>query len=53
MLISIETHISCDFPGGSGSPIPPLDPHLRRARMSDGGFFPHVAGLAIILSRAN
>ena len=30
MLISIETHItiSCDFPGGSGPPIPPLDPHM-------------------------
>ena len=30
MLISIETHITCDFPGGGGSgpPIPPLDPHL-------------------------
>ena len=26
----IETHITitCDFPGGSGSPIPPLDPHM-------------------------
>ena len=26
----IETHISitCDFPGGSGPPIPPLDPHM-------------------------
>ena len=22
MLISIETHISCEFPGGSGPPIP-------------------------------
>ena len=22
MLISIETHITCDFPGGSGPPIP-------------------------------
>ena len=29
MLISIGTHITCDFPGwGSGPPIPPLDPHL-------------------------
>ena len=27
MLISIENHITCDFPGGSGPPIPPLDPH--------------------------
>ena len=26
----IETHITitCDFPGGSGPPIPPLDPHM-------------------------
>ena len=23
MLISIETHITCDFPGGSGPPITP------------------------------
>ena len=33
MLISIETHITCDFQGGggegSGPPIPPLDPHLN------------------------
>ena len=30
LLISIETHITitCDFPGGSGPPIPPLDPHM-------------------------
>ena len=28
MLISIGTNITCDFPwGGSGPPIPPLDPH--------------------------
>ena len=26
----IETHITitCDFPGGSGRPFPPLDPHM-------------------------
>ena len=27
----IKTHITCDFPrggGGSGPPVPPLDPHL-------------------------
>ena len=29
MLISIETHITCDFPGGIRIPYPPLDPHLR------------------------
>ena len=30
MLIPIETHITitCDFPGGSGPPIVPLDPHM-------------------------
>ena len=28
MLICKETHITCDFPEGSGPPIPPLDPHL-------------------------
>ena len=29
-LFPIETHIPvvCDFPGGSGPPVPPLDPHL-------------------------
>ena len=26
MLISIKTHITCDFPEGSGPPVPPLDP---------------------------
>ena len=29
MLISMATHITCDFPGGSGPPIPPLDPHMK------------------------
>ena len=28
MLISIQTHITCDFPGGSGPPTPSLDPHM-------------------------
>ena len=27
-LFSIETHITCDFPGGVQTPSPPLDPHL-------------------------
>ena len=28
-LFSIETHITCDFPGlGPDPPVPPLDPHL-------------------------
>ena len=29
MLISIETHITCDFPGGVRTPILPLDPHMQ------------------------
>ena len=29
MLISIETHTTCDFSGGSGPSIP-LDPHMVR-----------------------
>ena len=31
MLISKETHITCDFPGGGGgseTPIFPQDPHM-------------------------
>ena len=31
-LFPIETHITCDFPGGGGGPdplSPPLDPHLQ------------------------
>ena len=29
-LLPLETHITCDFPGGSGPPVPPpLDPHLH------------------------
>ena len=32
MLISIETHMTCDFLGGGGgvrAPIPPLDSHMN------------------------
>ena len=30
-LFPIETHITCDFPGGGPDPLsPPLDPHLER-----------------------
>ena len=29
MLICIETHGTCDFPGGFVLPIPPLDPHMK------------------------
>ena len=28
MLISIKTHITCDFPEGSGPPVRPLDPRM-------------------------
>ena len=34
MPISIETHITCDFPGGFGPPIPPLDLHIIFCRNS-------------------
>ena len=28
MVISIKTHITCDFLEGSGPPVPPLDPRM-------------------------
>ena len=28
ILISIKTHITCDFPEGSGPPVTPLDPRM-------------------------
>ena len=28
MLISIETHITCNFPGGGSGRPPPLDPNM-------------------------
>ena len=36
-LFPVETHITCDFPGGSGPPVPPpppLDPHLCIANVT-------------------
>ena len=38
MLISIETHITCDFPGRFGPPIPPhpLDPHMATELLLKG-----------------
>ena len=33
MLISIKTHITCDFPEGSGPPVPPLDPYMFEQSM--------------------
>ena len=38
-LNPIETHITCDFAGGSGHPDPPLDPHLL-SRPAGDSFFP-------------
>ena len=38
-LYPIETHITCDFPGESGPPDPPLDPHLL-SRPAGDSFFP-------------
>ena len=29
IIIFKETHITCDFLGGSGPQIPPLDPHMQ------------------------
>ena len=38
-LFPIETHITCDFPGGggggSGPPVHPLDPHLYNNNLSN------------------
>ena len=38
MLISIETYITCDFPGGGGPDplsLPPLDPHMLDIMTTD------------------
>ena len=35
-LFHIQTHITCDFPGGSG-PTAPLDPHLNLTDLSPSG----------------
>ena len=35
-LFPIETHITCDFPGGGPDPLsPPLDPHLKTSCFSE------------------
>ena len=36
MLISIETHITCDFSRGVRTPIPPLNPHMQLEIHSPG-----------------
>ena len=34
-LFPIETHITCDFPGGPDPLYPPLDPHLYNNNLSN------------------
>ena len=34
-LFPIEPLITWDFPGGSGPPVPPLDPHLYNNNLSN------------------
>ena len=46
-LYPIETHITCDFPGGSGPPDPPLDPHSLSWSAGDS-FFPLVVFFSFI-----
>ena len=36
-LFPIETHITCDFPGGSGPPVPPSGSALGRTWTSYSG----------------
>ena len=47
-LFPIETHITCDFPGGSDPlpPPPPLDPHLTSNRASNSWWSGSVLGKA-------
>ena len=40
-LFPIETHITCDFPGGSGPHVPPLDPHLSNNDLGNDNFTLH------------
>ena len=40
MLISIETHITCDFPGGPDPLSPPVDLHM--VSLSDNSTSLHV-----------
>ena len=37
-LFQIETHITCDFPGGPDPLFPPLDPHLLDSSVSPSQF---------------
>ena len=47
MLISIETHITCDYSGGFGPPIPPLDLHMYIFHKCLGANCARAAGLPI------
>ena len=41
-LFPIETHITCDFPGGGPYPLhPPLDPHLPIAQSVESSIADH------------
>ena len=40
MLISIETHVTCDFPRGSGPPIPSESAHGTGTSQETGTVYP-------------
>ena len=44
MLISIETHITYNFPGGFRPPIPPLDPHMVLVHVHPGNLVLYIQG---------
>ena len=48
-LYPIETHITCDFPGGSVPSDPPLDPHLL-SRPTGDSFFPFSRRWVVLFS---
>ena len=33
LIIIFKKHITCDFLGGSGPQIPPLDPHMKNCNL--------------------
>ena len=40
MLFYIETHITCDFPGGGGGSGPPIPPPLDPNLSTEHGIYP-------------
>ena len=48
-LYPVETHITCDFQGGSGPPDPPLDLHLL-SRPAGESFFLFSRGWVVFFS---